>query len=233
MVEIGDQPILWHIMKIYTAYGVTDFVICCGYRGYVIKEYFANYFLHMSDVTFEVDANRMIRHSGSVEPWRVTLIDTGHDTMTGGRLKRAREHIGDETFFLTYGDCVTDLDLDALLAFHREEEGLATLTAVQPPGRFGTITLAAEQTKVSRFAEKPVGDGAWINGGFFVLEPGALDYIEGDETVWERGPMERLADEGRLAAYKHTGYWQNMDTLRDKMVLETQWASGSPPWKVW
>jgi glucose-1-phosphate cytidylyltransferase len=232
MVEIGERPILWHIMKIYSAHGIDDFVIACGYRGYQIKEFFANYFLHMSDVTFDLGANAMTTHSTGVEPWRVTLVDTGERTMTGGRLKRLAPYL-DGTFCFTYGDCVTDLDVGRLVSFHREQGGLATLTAVQPPGRFGVITLAAEQTQITRFAEKPEGDGGWISGGFFVLEPEALDYVDGDETVWERGPMERLAREGRLSAYKHTGYWQNMDTLRDKMVLEEQWASGSPPWKVW
>jgi glucose-1-phosphate cytidylyltransferase len=233
MVEIGGRPILWHIMKIYAAYGVDDFVICCGYKSYVIKEFFASYFLHTSDVTFDLAENGMEIHTNHVEPWRVTLVETGERSMTGGRLKRARSYIGDETFFFTYGDCVGDIDIPALLRFHREQQVLATLTAIQPPGRFGAVALGAEQTKIERFQEKPDGDGGWISGGFFVLEPEAIDYVTDDETVWEHGPLERLANEGRLAAYRHRGYWQSMDTLRDKKVLEDAWESGSPPWRVW
>ncbi len=233
MVEIGDRPIIWHIMKIYSAYGINDFIICCGYKGYMIKEYFSNYFLHVTDLTFDLEHGQTISHSNSVEPWRVTLIDTGATSMTGGRLKRVREHIGDETFCFTYGDCVSDVDVHELIAFHRAEGALATLTAVQPPGRFGALTLEPDQTKISDFVEKPRGEGAWINGGFFVVEPQAIEYIDGDDTSWEREPLEQLAHEGRLGAYKHRGYWQNMDTLRDKTILEEQWDSGAPPWKVW
>jgi glucose-1-phosphate cytidylyltransferase len=233
LVEIGEKPILWHIMKIYSTYGVNDFVICLGYKGYMIKEFFANYFVRSTDITFNLRAGEMIAHSNSIEPWSVTLIDTGENSMTGGRLRRVRDFIGDETFFFTYGDCVTDVDMDELLAFHRQQGALATLTAVQPPGRFGTLVLEPDQTLISAFMEKPRGDGAWINGGFFVLEPEAIDYIEGDETSWEREPLERLAQDDRLAAFKHRGYWQNMDTLRDKTILDEQWGSGRPPWKTW
>jgi len=233
MVEIGEKPILWHIMKIYSAYGINDFIICCGYKGHVIKQYFAQYYLHMSDVTFDMRNNQVEIHHNNVEPWRVTLVDTGEKTMTGGRLKRVREYIGSETFCFTYGDGVSDVNITDLIAFHREQKVLATLTAVQPPGRFGTFKLAEGQTKISQFREKPQGDGAWINGGFFVLEPGAIDYIDGDSTVWEREPLQRLAKDGMLAAYRHDGFWHPMDTLRDKMVLEQIWASPNPPWKVW
>jgi glucose-1-phosphate cytidylyltransferase len=233
MVEIGGMPIIWHIMKIYSAQGLNDFVICLGYKGHVIKEFFSSYFLRVSDVTFDLRENRMSTLSNAVEPWTVTLVDTGDKTMTGGRLKRVREHLGDETFCMTYGDCLAALDVDALVDFHREQGVLATLTAVQPPGRFGVIALGEDETKISTFEEKPQGDGAWISGGFFVLEPKVLDYIQGDETVWEREPLEQLAGEGKLAAYKHRAYWQNMDSLRDKMVLEEKWATGSPPWKTW
>jgi glucose-1-phosphate cytidylyltransferase len=233
MVEIGGMPIIWHIMKIYSAQGLNDFVICLGYKGHMIKDFFANYALRASDVTFDLHANQTTTHSNNVEPWRVTLIDTGDKTMTGGRIKRVREFVGDETFCLTYGDCLAALDVKALVDFHREQEALATLTAVQPPGRFGVIALGEDETKISTFEEKPRGDGAWISGGFFVVEPKVLDYIEGDDTVWEREPLETLAREGNLAAYKHRAYWQNMDSLRDKIVLESQWDSGSPPWKIW
>lgn len=233
MVEIGDRPILWHIMKIYYAYGFNDFIICLGYKGYVIKEYFAMYMLRMSDVTFDLRNNNMKVHQNGTEPWRVTLVDTGEKSMTGGRIKRVRDHIGDETFCLTYGDGVTDLNIKKLVDFHRDQGTLATLTAVQPPGRFGTFTLRGEHDKVSTFREKPQGDGAWINGGFFVLEPSVMDYIEGDSTVWEQEPMETLAREGMLSAYRHDGFWQNMDTLRDKMYLEKLWDAGNPPWKIW
>jgi glucose-1-phosphate cytidylyltransferase len=233
MVEIGERPMLWHLMKIYSAYGINDFVVCCGYKGYVIKDYFANYFLRAADVTFDLGENTVITHTKSVEPWRVTVVDTGEKTMTGGRLKRVREHIGDETFCFTYGDAVSDVDVAGLVDFHRSRNAVATLTAVQPPGRFGALTLGEDEDIIAGFREKPEGDGAWVNGGFFVLEPQAIDYIGGDATVWEREPMETLAREGGLAAYKHRGYWQNMDTLRDRMVLEEHWASGRPPWKVW
>ena len=231
MVEIGGKPILWHVMKIYSAHGINDFVICAGYKGYVIKEYFANYFLHMSDVTFDMSHNRMEVHHRRSEPWRVTIADTGEATMTGGRLKRVREYLGDDTFCFTYGDGVGDVDITGLIAFHKREGRLATLTGVQPPGRYGS--LAIEDSRVASFQEKPVGDGGWINGGFFVLEPKVVDYIEGDSTIWERKPMERLAHEGQMGVYKHTGYWQPMDTLREKQQLEEYWASGKAPWKIW
>ena len=233
MVEIGDQPILWHIMKIYSAHGIHDFIICCGYKGHVIKQYFANYVLNMSDVTFDLQNHRTEIHRNDTESWRVTLVDTGDGTMTGGRLKRVREYIGSETFCFTYGDGVSDINITRLIEFHREQKALATLTAVQPPGRFGTFSLSEKQTKVISFREKPQGEGAWINGGFFVLEPAAIDYIEGDMTVWEREPLQSLARDGMLAAYKHDGFWHPMDTLRDRKVLEQMWTSGSVPWKVW
>jgi glucose-1-phosphate cytidylyltransferase len=233
MVEIGSQPILWHIMKIYSAHDVNEFVICCGYKGYVIKEYFANYFLHMSDVTFDMKNNEMEVHQNSAEPWKVTLVYTGDGTMTGGRIKRVKDYIGYETFCMTYGDGVANVDVKRLIHFHREQKTLATLTAVQPPGRFGTFSIAQEQTRISSFREKPQGHGAWINGGFFVLEPGVMDYIAGDSTVWEREPLQKLAQDGMLSAYRHYGFWQNMDTLRDKNVLEDLWQSGKVPWKVW
>jgi len=232
MVEIGGKPILWHIMKIYTAYGITDFVICCGYKGYVIKQYFANYLLNQADCRFDLKDNRMEVLRNGVEPWTVTLIDTGENTMTGGRLKRVARYL-DDTFCFTYGDGVSDIDLRALIAFHKEEGALATLTATQPPGRFGALSLGSSQTRVDTFDEKPGGDGAWVNGGFFVLEPGAIEYIADDSTVWERQPLQRLANDGALAAFKHRGFWQPMDTLRDKMTLEQLWASGRAPWKVW
>jgi glucose-1-phosphate cytidylyltransferase len=231
MVEIGEKPILWHIMKIYSAHGVNDFVIAAGYRSYLIKEYFANYFVHAADITVDLQTNTVETHGTTAEPWRVTVVDTGDGTMTGGRLKRVREYIDDETFCLTYGDCVTDLDITKEIEFHRETGALATVAAIQPPGRFGVLSL--DRGRVRSFLEKPAGEGGWVNGGFFVVEPAVLDYIEGDETVWEREPLERLAHENRLAAYQHLGFWHPMDTLRDKMVLEEQWASGKPPWKVW
>ena len=233
LVEIGDHPILWHIMKIYSAAGIDEFIICLGYKGYVIKEYFATYLLHMSDVTFDLRKNDMKVHQNGTEPWIVTLVDTGLKTMTGGRIKRVKDYIGDETFCLTYGDGLTDLNIGKLIEFHQDNGTLATLTAVQPPGRFGAFSLDRNQNKVHTFREKPQGDGAWINGGFFVLEPGVVDYIEGDSTVWEREPMENLTRDGQLAAYRHYGYWQNMDTLRDKNVLEELWQSEAPPWKIW
>jgi glucose-1-phosphate cytidylyltransferase len=233
MIEIGHKPILWHIMRIYSHYGINDFVICLGYKGHLIKEYFANYFLAGSDVRFDLKNNRMEFLDNDVEPWTVTLVDTGESSMTGGRLRRVREHLGDETFCMTYGDGVSDVDIPASIEFHRKNKALCTLTAVQPPGRFGAFTLARNEPKVTSFHEKPVGDGAWINGGFFVLEPGVFDYIEGDNTTWEQAPMQRLAADGRLCAYKHSGFWQSMDTLRDKMVLEEHWAKGNAPWAVW
>jgi glucose-1-phosphate cytidylyltransferase len=230
MIEIGGMPMLWHIMKIYSAGGVHDFVICCGYRGYVIKSYFANYFMHVSDVTFDIAANKMVTLQNNAEPWKVTLVDTGSETMTGGRLKRVREYLGDEDFFMTYGDGVADIDLNALLKFHKQHKRLATVTAVQPPARFGA--LVTEGSLVVVIKEKPEG-GNTINGGFFVLSPKVLDYISDDQTVWEREPLERLASDGQLAAYPHQGFWHPMDTLRDKNHLEALWISGSAPWKVW
>ena len=233
MVKIGGQPILWHIMKIYSAHGIHDFIICCGYEGYVIKEYFANYFLHQADVTFDLAKNSMEVHRHETEPWRVTLVETGDATMTGGRLKRVRDYVDEGTFCLTYGDGVADVDITRLLQFHRKQGCLATLTAVQPPGRFGAFKLGDCLTKVESFREKPQGDGAWVNGGFFVLEPGVMEYIERDSTVWEREPMEALARDGMMAAYRHSGFWQPMDTLRDLMVLQQLWQSSNPPWKIW
>lgn len=235
MVEIGGKPILWHILKIFHAHGVNEFIICCGYKGEQIKEYFSNYYLHKADVTFDLAKREVSLHTNDCEPWRVTLVDTGENTMTGGRLKRVRDYVGDETFFFTYGDGVSDVDLNALLDCHRRSGTAATLTAVQPPGRFGAFMLADGQTHVEQFREKPQGDsdGAWINGGFFVLEASVFDYIEDDATVWERGPMEQLARSHQLTAYRHVGFWQPMDTLRDRIYLEESWASGNAPWKVW
>ncbi|MHB8066499.1 MAG: glucose-1-phosphate cytidylyltransferase [Desulfobaccales bacterium] len=232
MVEIGGKPILWHIMKIYSAHGVHDFIICLGFKGYMIKEYFSNYFLHMADVTFDMSENRMEIHQNYAEPWRVTVVDTGEKTMTGGRIKRIQPYLqGSEDFCLTYGDGVGNVDIPRLIACHRESGRLATLTATQPPGRFGSLILDGHQ--VLRFEEKPHGDGGWINGGFFVLSPQVMDYIQGDDTVWEREPMERLAQDGQLNSFFHHGFWQPMDTLRDKMRLDELWASGQAPWKVW
>ena len=233
MVEIGDRPILWHIMKIYSAFGIDEFIICLGYKGHLIKEYFATYLLHRSDVVFDLKNNSTQILQNETEPWKITLIDTGENSMTGGRLKRIKKYIGNETFCMTYGDGVSDLDLAALLDFHRKQNTFATLTAVKPPGRFGAFKLDHNQDKIFSFKEKPQGDGAWINGGFFVLEPEVFDFIEDDLTVWEKGPMEDLAASGRLSAYKHFGFWQPMDTLRDKMYLEDLWKSGNPPWKIW
>jgi len=233
MVEIGDKPILWHIMKIYAAHGINDFIICLGYKGYIIKEYFANYWLYRSDVTFDMRTNKTEIHQNGAEPWKVTLVDTGENTMTGGRIKQVRDYIGNETFCLTYGDGVTDVNIKDLIDFHRDQKTMVTLTAVQQPGRFGAFKLERNQYKISRFKEKPTGGGAWINGGFFVLEPGVIDYITDDSTVWEREPMERLAREDMLSAYRHDGFWQPMDTLRDKMVLEELWKSGKAPWRIW
>lgn len=233
MVEIGGMPILWHILKTYSAHGIDEFVICCGYRGYVIKEYFANYFLHNSDVTFDLKTNHMTVHAHSAEPWKVTLVDTGANSGTGGRLKRVKAYLDDETFCFTYGDGVGNVDIRRTIAFHREQGGLATMTAVQPPARFGTFNFLEGQNKIRHFQEKPQGAGAWINGGFFVLEPAVLDYIEGDATFWEAAPLERLAREGQLSAYKHEGFWQCMDHLKDKLELEKLWNEGRAPWKVW
>jgi glucose-1-phosphate cytidylyltransferase len=232
MVEIGGMPILWHIMKLYATHGIDEFVIAAGYKGFVIKEFFANYFLHTADVTIDLSSNTTTVHASHAEPWRVTIIDTGDGTMTGGRLLRLREHLS-ETFCMTYGDAVADLDITKLIDVHREAGVAATLTAVQPPGRFGSLGLKHESSLVDAFREKPSGDGGWVNGGFFVLEPSVLDYIDDDATVWEREPLERLAQRDQLAAFRHAGYWQNMDSLRDRMVLEEQWASGDPPWRVW
>lgn len=231
MVEIGGQPVLWHIMKIFAAHGVTDFVICLGYKGYVIKEFFLNYRLHLSDVTVDTADGSIEFHRSGAEDWRVSLIETGADTMTGGRLRRVRDFLGDDHFFCTYGDGVADIDLTALLRFHKAHGKLATVTGVVPPGRFGALQMDGD--RVNSFAEKPAGDGATINGGFFVLSPRVLDYIDGDATIWEREPMERLAHEGQLHAYHHGGFWQAMDTLRDKNHLEDLWASKRAPWKVW
>ena len=236
LVEIGGKPIIWHIMKMYSHYGHHDFIICLGYKGYMIKEFFANYFLHHSDVTFDVKNNQMEIHQNNIEPWKVTLIDTGENSMTGGRLKRIKEYIGDETFFLTYGDGVSDVDFDKLLNFHKKQKTFTTLTAVQQPGRYGAFNLESNNHKISHFREKPKGDGhdtAWINGGFFVLEPEIFEYIDGDSTIWEREPMEKLAKENQLSAYRHDGYWQSMDSLHDKTVLENTWKSGNVPWKNW
>jgi glucose-1-phosphate cytidylyltransferase len=232
MVEIGGRPILWHIMKIYSAHGVREFVVCLGYKGYLIKEYFANYFLHMSDVTFDMTSNRMEVHQNSAEPWRVTLVDTGEGTQTGGRLRRVRDHLrGESEFCFTYGDGVADIDIGASLAFHRAHGRLATVTGVQPPGRFGALDLDGD--KVNSFVEKPQGDGAWINGGFFVLSPQTIDLIEDDAGIWERDAMGQLSAAGELRVYKHTGFWQPMDTLRDRNHLEELWQSGKAPWKQW
>ena len=232
MVEIGGKPILWHIMKMYSHYGVQEFIICCGYKGYVIKEYFANYFLHTSDVTFDMSTNQMEVHAQKAEPWRVTLVDTGDETLTGGRLKRVQPYVETEdSFCFTYGDGVSDVNIAKLIDFHKSHGKLATVTATQPPGRFGALNM--DGTSVTSFQEKPQGDGAWINGGFFVLSPKVIEYIEGDSTVWEKSPMERLANEGQLNAYFHRGFWQPMDTLRDKIHLEELWQSGNAPWKAY
>lgn len=231
MIEIGGRPILWHILKIYSSHGINDFIICVGYKGYVIKEYFANYFLHMSDVTFDMQANKMEVHQMHAEPWRVTIVDTGEETMTGGRLKRVGHYLGDEPFCFTYGDGVADVDIQALMAFHHQHGKKATVTAVQPPGRYGALRI--EAGLVREFQEKPLGDGSWINGGFFVLDPSVINLVESDSTFWEKEPMEALAAEGQLAAYRHEGFWRPMDTLRDKVTLEEQWDSGKAPWKTW
>ena len=231
MIEIGGRPILWHIMKIYSHWGINDFVICLGYKGYVIKEYFANYFLHMSDVTFDLSQNRMTVHQRKAEPWKVTLVDTGADTLTGGRLKRVQRYLDDDAFCFTYGDGVSDIDVGKLLDFHRTHGRLATLTAIQPPGRYGAVLI--DQQRVTSFQEKPAGDGAWVNGGFFVLERSVIDYIDGDATSWESEPLVKLAADDQLRAYEHSGFWQAMDTLRDKNHLEELWQSNRAPWKQW
>jgi glucose-1-phosphate cytidylyltransferase len=232
MVEIGGKPILWHIMKIYSHYGINDFVVCLGYRGYLIKEYFSHYFLHMNDITIDMSSNDIKIHTTSSEAWKVTLVDTGLETMTGGRIKRVEKYVGKEPFMLTYGDGVGNVDLKALIEFHRKQGMMATITAVQPVGRFGSLDIGANDT-IHSFMEKPKGDNRWINAGFFVLEPGAFDYISNDTTTWEREPLENIARNGQLNAYKHNGFWKPMDTLRDKIELETMWQAGKAPWKVW
>jgi glucose-1-phosphate cytidylyltransferase len=231
MIEIGGKPILWHIMKMYSAHGINEFVVCCGYKGYIIKEYFANYFLHQSDVTIDLANNSIEVHHKKAEHWKVTLVDTGEETQTGGRLKRVADYIADDDFCMTYGDGVGSVDLTALLEFHQSHGRLATMTAVQPPGRFGSLSLSGNQ--IQSFVEKPQGDGGWINGGFFVLNPRVLEYIAADTTLWEREPLQNLSNQGELQAYFHTGFWQPMDTLRDKNHLEDLWASGKAPWKIW
>jgi len=233
MVEIGGKPILWHIMKIYSYYGYNEFIICCGYKGYMIKEYFANYFMHQADLTVDLVNNNMEVHHSNAEPWRITMIDTGINTMTGGRIKRIQKYLDNQTFMLTYGDGVSNVDINKLIQFHRSEGKLATLTAVQPFGRFGALSLSGDN-KITSFIEKPSGDGAWINGGFFVLEPGVFEYItDSDGAIWERTPMENLAKEDQLVAYKHSGFWRPMDTLRDRMELEKMWDSDKCEWKLW
>ncbi len=233
MIEIGNRPILWHIMKIYGAHGIHDFIICCGYKGHMIKDYFANYHLHSADVTYDLRNQRTTIHRCDAEPWRVTCIETGEKTMTGGRLKRAADYLDDETFCLTYGDGVSNIDITTSIAYHKASGRLATLSAVQSPGRYGAFTLQGDSDMVESFREKPKGDGAWINGGFFILDPGVMDYIAGDATVWEREPMEKLARDGQLGAWRHDGFWQSMDTLRDRMYLEELLAKGNEPWNVW
>jgi glucose-1-phosphate cytidylyltransferase len=231
MIEIGGKPILWHIMKIYSAHGINDFVICLGYKGYMIKEYFANYFLHMSDITFDITKNQVEIHENHAEPWRVTLVDTGEKTTTGGRLKKVAHYLQDDDFCFTYGDGVGDINIGALIQYHQQQKTLATVTATQPPGRFGA--LRTQEEKVIGFTEKPQGDGGWINGGFFVLSPKVISYIDHDDMAWETTPLERLAQENELSAYYHNGFWQPMDTMRDKNYLEELWNTGSPPWKIW
>ncbi len=233
MVEIGGFPILWHILKTFSAHDVNDFIVCCGYKGGVIKDWFASYALRTSDVTFDFATGAVEVHAKKAEPWRVTLVDTGDGTMTGGRLRRVAGHLDDEPFCFTYGDGVSNVDVTALVRFHRDEGRLATLTAVQPPGRFGALQLVADQTGIEEFSEKPGGDGAWVNGGYFVLDPSVVDYVDGDETVWEQEPLRRLARAGQLSAYRHSDFWQPMDTLHDRTVLEQLWQSGRAPWKVW
>ena len=233
LVEIGGKPILWHIMKIYAAHGLTDFVVCCGYKGHLIKRYFNDLFIQNSDLTIDLKTNQIEVHRTAAEPWRVTLVDTGETTMTAGRVSRIRQYVGREPFCLTYGDGVSNVDITSLIAFHREHGKLASVTAVQPPGRFGVFTLEEDDPTVSSFTEKPRGDGAWINGGFFVLEPKIFDYIGGDDEMWEQEPMRRLAEAGELKAFRHTGFWHAMDTLRDKQVLQKMWEAGDAPWDIW
>lgn len=231
MIEIGGKPILWHIMKIYAHHGVNDFIICCGYKGYIIKEYFANYFIHMSDITYDMSNNTVQVHHKKAEPWKVTMVDTGETTQTGGRLKRIKEYLGNEDFCMTYGDGVGNIDITNSIKFHKSHGKLATMTAIQPPGRFGALEL--DGVEVKSFLEKPQGDGGWINGGFFILSPDVLNLIQGDDTLWEKSPLEKLAETSNLRAYYHTGFWQPMDTLRDKILLEDLWMSEVAPWKVW
>ena len=233
MIEIGEHPILWHIMKIYSACGFNDFIICLGYKGYVIKEYFANYFLHNSDVTFDLGNNSLEIHDSNAESWKVTLVDTGLSTPTGGRIKRIRKYLGDETFMMTYGDGVANVNIPELLAFHKKHGRYATITAVQPPGRFGALAFAGDADLVESFQEKPQGDGAWINGGFFVLEPAIFDYIKSEDMLWEKQPLSGLSGDSQLVAYRHDGFWKPMDTLRDKIELEEQWNKGTAQWKMW
>lgn len=232
MIDIGGRPILWHILKIYSSFGINEFIICCGYKGFLIKEYFANYFLHMSDVSFDLRGNSMEVHQKKAEPWVVTLVDTGETTMTGGRLRRVRDYLSDEPFCFTYGDGVSDVNIKALIAHHKLYGRLATVTAVQPPGRFGALQFS-QNAGVSGFEEKPEGDGGWVNGGFFVLQPEVIDRIEGDSTIWEQGPLRSLAGDGELTAYQHHGFWQPMDTLRDRLLLEDLWVKSQAPWKIW
>jgi glucose-1-phosphate cytidylyltransferase len=232
MVDIGDKPILWHIMKTYSAYGYNEFVICLGYKGYYIKEYFANYFLHQSDVTIDLRDNSIETHYSKAEPWKITLVDTGKETMTAGRIKRIQSHIGNEPFLLTYGDGIGNVNIDELVTFHEKRKKMLTVTAVQPSGRFGALNINGEE-EVTSFLEKPKGDGAWINGGFFVCEPEVFNYIDGDSTLWEKEPMERIAKENQMVAFKHQGFWKPMDTLRDKIELEAEWNTGNAPWKIW
>jgi glucose-1-phosphate cytidylyltransferase len=231
MVEIGGKPILWHIMKIFSSHGIHEFIICCGYKGHMIKEYFSRYFLQMCDITFDMKDNNMKVHTNGTDPWKVTLVDTGEKTMTGGRLRKVKDYIGDGTFCFTYGDGVSDVNIRELIEFHKQQETYATLTAVQPPGRFGILSL--EKNRVVNFREKPREDGAWVNGGFFVLEPEAIDYVEDERTSWENEPLRNLARDAKLTAFRHYGFWQPMDTLRDKNLLEELWQKGTPPWKVW
>jgi glucose-1-phosphate cytidylyltransferase len=232
MVEIGGMPILWHIMKTYSNYGFNDFVVCLGYKGFVVKEYFANYFIHKSDVTMDLKTNSVEVHDTQAEPWKITLVDTGDNSMTGGRIKRIQKHIGNETFMLTYGDGVADININTLVDFHKKNNKYCTVTAVQPSGRFGLLNIN-EENQVNSFFEKPKGDGSWINGGYFVCEPQIFDFIDGDETVWEKNPMERIATEGQMCAFKHQGFWRPMDTLKDKMDLNDMWNQNNAPWKIW